>query len=132
MSGYVIPQNKFKLNLISLRMKKNKTFSARKVIIRLSNVERRNTTNPRQCFTVTVLDDDKKVLYRKDVVVHCSFEESVSDDGLQCVVVKLIRNIEELVPQNTGERGNFDRFIERLEEELYRYAERTKPVLTLF
>ena len=113
-------------------MKKNMFFSVRKVSIRLSNVERRNTTNPRQCFTVTVLNDDKKVLYRKDVVVHCSFEESVSDDGLQCVVVKLVRNIEELVPQNTGERGKFDKFIECLEEELYRYAERTKPVVTLF
>lgn len=113
-------------------MRKNMIFSVRKVSIRLSNVERRNTTNPRQCFTVTVLNDDKKVLYRKDVVVHCSFEETVTDDGLQCVVVKLVRNIEELVPQNTGERGKFDKFIERLKEELYRYAERTKPVLTLF
>lgn len=132
MSGYVIPQNKFKLNLISLRMKKNKTFSARKGFIRLSNVERRNTTNPRQCFTVTVLDDDKKVLYRKDVVVYCSFEESVSDDSLQCVVMKLIRNIEDFVPQTRYEGGKFDKFIERLREELYRYAEITKPVVTLF
>ena len=113
-------------------MKTNLIFTLMKTSIRISNVERRNTSNPRQCFTVSIMDDEKKVLYRKDVVVHCSFEESESDDSLQCVVMKLMRNIEELVPQNTGERGKFDKFIKSLEEELYRYAERTKPIVTLF
>lgn len=61
-----------------------------------------------------------------------SFEESVSDEGLQWVVGKLLRNIWELVPQTRGEKGKFDNFIGKLQEELYRYAEKTKPVVTLF
>lgn len=113
-------------------MKKNMFFSVKKVCIRISNVERRNTSNPRQCFTISIMDDEKKVLYRKDVVQHYSFEETVSDDSMQCVVMKLIRNIEDFVPQNRGEGGKFDKFIERLQEELYKYAERTKPIVTLF
>ena len=113
-------------------MKKNKIFSVRNVSIRISEVERRNTSNPRHCFTISIMDDDKKVLYRKEVVVHCSFEESVSDDGLQCVIGKVLRNIEGLVPQTKGEKGKFNDFIERLKEELYGYSEMTRPVETLF
>ena len=113
-------------------MKKNKVFSVRNVCIRLSNVERRNTSNPRHCFTLSILDDNKNVLYRKDVVVHCDIVDAIDDEGLHCVIGKVLRNIEGLVPQTKGETGKFNDFIERLKEELYRYSEMTRPVETLF
>ena len=113
-------------------MKKNKIFSVRNVSIRISEVERRNTSNPRHCFTLSILDDDKKQIYRKEVVVHCDIVDAIDDDGLQCVIGKVLRNIEGLVPQTKGEKGKFNDFIERLKEELYGYSEMTRPVETLF
>ena len=113
-------------------MKKNKIFSVRNVSIRISEVERRNTSNPRHCFTLSILDDDKKQIYRKEVVVHCDIVDAIDDDGLQCVIGKVLRNIEGLVPQTKGEKGKFNDFIERLKEELYEYSEMTRPVETLF
>ena len=78
------------------------------------------------------MNDDKNVLYRKDVVVHCDIVDAIDDDGLHMVIGKVLRNIEGLVPQTKGERGKFNDFIERLKEELYRYSEVTRPVVTLF
>jgi hypothetical protein len=78
------------------------------------------------------LDDDKKPIYRRDVVLHCDIVDAVDDDGLHIVIGKVLRNIEGLVPQTKGEKGKFNDFIERLKEELYLYSERTKPVETLF
>lgn len=113
-------------------MKRNKFIPVGDVTIRISNVERRNTSNPRQCFTLSVLDDNKKVLYRKDVVAHCDIVDAIDDDGLHMVIGKVLRNIEKLLPQTKGERGKFNDFIERLKEELFRYSEVTRPVVTLF
>ena len=113
-------------------MKRNKFIPVGDVTIRISNVERRNTSNPRHCFTLSVLDDNKKVLYRKDVVVHCDIVDAIDDDGLHMVIGKVLRNIEKLLPQTKGERGKFNDFIERLKEELFRYSEVTRPVVTLF
>ena len=113
-------------------MKRNKFISVGDVTVRISNTERRNTSNPRHCFTLSILNDDKNVLYRKDVVVHCDIVDAIDDDGLHMVIGKVLRNIEGLVPQTKGERGKFNDFIERLKEELYKYAERTTPVVTLF
>lgn len=113
-------------------MKRNKFFSVGDVTVRISNTERRNTSNPRHCFTLSILNDDKNVLYRKDVVVHCDIVDAIDDDGLHMVIGKVLRNIEGLVPQTKGERGKFNDFIERLKEELYRYSEVTRPVVTLF
>ena len=78
------------------------------------------------------MDDNKKVLYRKDVVVHCDIVDAIDDDGLHMVIGKVLRNIEKLLPQTKGERGKFNDFIERLKEELFRYSEVTRPVVTLF
>lgn len=114
-------------------MKKNCFLTIGDVIIRISNTERRNSlSNPRHCFTLSILDDDKNVLYRKDVVVHCDIVDAIDDDGLHMVIGKVLRNIEGLVPQSKGERGKFNDFIERLKEELYQYSEMTKPVIALF
>ena len=113
-------------------MKKNCFFTIGDVTVRISNTERRNTSNPRHCFTLSILNDDKNVLYRKDVVVHCDIVDAIDDDGLHMVIGKVLRNIEGLVPQTKGERGKFNDFIERLKEELYRYSEVTRPVVTLF
>lgn len=113
-------------------MKRNKFFSVGDVTVRISNTERRNTSNPRHCFTLSILNDDKNVLYRKDVVVHCDIVDAIDDDGVHMVIGKVLRNIEGLVPQTKGERGKFNDFIERLKEELYRYSEVTRPVVTLF
>ena len=113
-------------------MKRNKFIPVGDVTIRISNVERRNTSNPLHCFTLSILNDNKNVLYRKDVVVHCDIVDAIDDDGLHMVIGKVLRNIEGLVPQTKGERGKFDDFIERLKEELYRYSEVTRPVVTLF
>ena len=113
-------------------MKRNKFIPVGDVTVRISNTERRNTSNPRHCFTLSILDDNKNVLYRKDVVVHCDIVDAIDDDGLHMVIGKVLRNIEELVPQSKGERGKFNDFIERLKEELYRYSEVTRPVVTLF
>ena len=113
-------------------MKKNCFFRIGEVSVRISNTERRNTSNPRHCFTLSILDDDKKPIYRRDVVVHCDIVDAVDDDGLHIVIGKVLRNIEGLVPQTKGEKGKFNDFIERLKEELYLYSERTKPVETLF
>ena len=113
-------------------MKRNKFIPVSDVTVRISNTERRNTSNPRHCFTLSILNDDKNVLYRKDVVVHCDIVDAIDDDGLHMVIGKVLRNIEGLVPQSKGEGGKFNNFIERLKEELYRYSERTKPVDTLF
>ena len=113
-------------------MKRNKFISVGDVTVRISNTERRNTSNPRHCFTLSILNDDKNVLYRKDVVVHCDIVDAIDDDGLHMVIGKVLRNIEGLVPQTKGERGKFNDFIERLKEELYRYSEVTRPVVTLF
>ena len=113
-------------------MKRNKFIPVSDVTVRISNTERRNTSNPRHCFTLSILNDDKNVLYRKDVVVHCDIVDAIDDDGLHMVIGKVLRNIEGLVPQTKGERGKFNDFIERLKEELCRYSERTKPVETLF
>lgn len=113
-------------------MKRNKFISVGDVTVRISNTERRNTSNPRYCFTLSILDDDKKQIYRRDVVVHCDIDDAIDDDGLHMVIGKLLMNIEGLVPQTKGEKGKFNDFIERLKEELYRYAERTTPVVTLF
>lgn len=113
-------------------MKRNKFIPIGDVSVRISNTERRNTSNPRHCFTLSVLDDNKKVLYRKDVVVHCDIDDAIDDDGLHMVIGKVLRNIGELVPQNNGERVKFNHFIVRLQEELHRYSEVTRPVVTLF
>ena len=113
-------------------MKRNKFIPVGDVTVRISNTERRNTSNPRHCFTLSILNDDKNVLYRKDVVVHCDIVDAIDDDGLHIVIGKVLRIIEGLVPQSKGERGKFNDFIERLKEELYLYSERTKPVETLF
>lgn len=113
-------------------MKQNSFFTVKNVCIRISNTERRNTSNPRQCFTLSILDDDKKQIYRKDVVVHCDFVDAIDDNGLHIVIGKMLNNIVELVPQKKGEREKFNNFIERLKEELYRYSEITRPVDTLF
>ena len=90
------------------------------------------TSNPRHCFTLSILDDNKNVLYRKDVVVHCDIVDAIDDEGLHCVIGKVLKNIEKLIPHTKGERCKFNDFIERLKEELYLYSERTKPVETLF
>lgn len=113
-------------------MKRNKFIPIGDVTIRISEIERRNTSNPRHCFTLSILDDDKKQIYRKEVVVHCDIVDAIDDDGLQCVIGKVLRNIEGLVPQTKGEKGKFNDFIERLKEELYGYSEMTRPVETLF
>ena len=113
-------------------MKRNKFIHIGDVTIRISEIERRNTSNPRHCFTLSILDDDKKQIYRKEVVVHCDIVDAIDDDGLQCVIGKVLRNIEGLVPQTKGEKGKFNDFIERLKEELYGYSEMTRPVETLF
>lgn len=113
-------------------MKRNKFISVGDVTVRISNTERRNTSNPRHCFTLSILDDNKNVLYRKDVVVHCDIVDAIDDDGLHCVIGKVLRNIEELVPQTKGEKGKFNDFIESLKEGLYWYSEMTRPVVTLF
>ena len=113
-------------------MKCNKFIPVGDITVRISNTERRNTSNPRHCFTLSVLDDNKNVLYRKDVVVHCDIVDAIDDDGLHMVIGKVLMNIEGLVPQTKGERGKFNDFIERLKEELYLYSERTKLVDTLF
>ncbi len=113
-------------------MKRNKFIPIGDVTIRISEIERRNTSNPRHCFTLSILDDDKKQIYRKEVVVHCDIVDAIDDDGLQCVIGKVLRNIEGLVPQTKGEKGKFVDFVERLKEELYGYSEMTRPVETLF
>ena len=113
-------------------MKRNKFIPIGDVIVRISEVERRNTSNPRHCFTLSILDDDKKQIYRKEVVVHCDIDDAIDDDGLQCVIGKVLKNIEGLVPHTKGEKGKFNDFIERLKEELYGYSEMTRPVETLF
>ena len=113
-------------------MKRNKFIPIGDVTIRISEIERRNTSNPRHCFTLSILDDDKKQIYRKEVVVHCDIVDAIDDGGLQCVIGKVLRNIEGLVPQTKGEKGKFNDFIERLKEELYGYSEMTRPVETLF
>lgn len=113
-------------------MKKNCFFTIGEVTVRISNTERRNTSNPRHCFTLSILDDDKRPIYRRDVVVHCDIVDAVDDDGLHIVIGKVLRNIEGLVPQTKGKKGMFNEFIERLKAELYRYSERTRPVETLF
>lgn len=114
-------------------MSKIKHYSVGNVSIRISKVERCNSlSNPRHCFTLSILDDDKKQIYRREMVVHCDFDDANTDEELHIVIGKLLRNIEELVPQTRWERGKFDKFIECLEEELYRYSQMTKPLVTLF
>jgi hypothetical protein len=114
-------------------MKRNKFIPVGDVTVRISNTERRNSlSNPRHCFTLSILNDDKNVLYRKDVVVHCDIVDAIDDDGLHMVIGKVLRNIERLVPQNKSEKVKFKDFIERLKDELYLYSERTRPVETLF
>ena len=113
-------------------MKRNKFIPIGEVSVRISNIERRNTSNPRHCFTLSILDDNKKKIYRRDVVVHCDIADAIDDDGLYCVIRKVLRNKEGLVPQNKDEKVKFNDFIERLKKELYRYSEVTRPVVTLF
>ena len=83
-------------------MKRNKFIPIGDVTIRISEIERRNTSNPRHCFTLSILDDDKKQIFRKEVVVHCDIVDAIDDDGLQCVIGKVFKNIEGLVPQTKG------------------------------
>ena len=114
-------------------MKRNKFIQVGDVTIRISNTERRNSfSNPRHCFTLSILDDNKKQIYRREVVVHCDFDDGNTDEELHMVIEKVLRNIGKLAPQTRGEKGKFNDFIERLKEELYRYSQMTKPVETLF
>lgn len=113
-------------------MKSNKFIPIGDVTIRISNTERRNTSNPRHCFTLSILDDDKKQIYRKEVVLHCHFCDTNTNEELQMVIEKMSKSIGEFVPQTKGEKEKFNIFIEKLKEELYRYSEMTKPVITLF
>lgn len=120
----------FRLN--DTTMKRNKFIPVGDVTIRISNTERRNTSNPRHCFTVSILDDYKKQLYRREVVLQCSFDDTNSDDELHCVIEKIVREVRTLVPQTKGENERFKGFVEKLTEKLYEFSERTRPVVTLF
>ncbi|MBO7323476.1 MAG: hypothetical protein J6U51_07835 [Bacteroidales bacterium] len=113
-------------------MKKNKFIAIGDVSIRISNTERRNTSNPRHCFCLSILDYDKKVLYRKDVVVHCSFDDTNTDEDLYCVIERITREIRTMVPQTKGEKERFNVYVKKLTDKLYEYSEITKPVITLF
>lgn len=113
-------------------MKKNKFIPIGDVTVRISNTERRNSSNPRHCFTVSILDDYKKLLYRREVVLHCSFDDTNSYEELYIVIERIVREVRTLVPQVKGEKERFNGFIKKLTEKLYEFSERTRPVVTLF
>lgn len=112
-------------------MRKNKFFPFGEVEVRISNVELPTLLTSRYCFTLSILDDDRNPIYRKEVVVHCDLEAS-TDEDFQILIGKLMKKIENLVPQKKGEKEKFQHFIEELKNEIYKYAEDTKPIFTLF
>ena len=113
-------------------MRKNKFFPFGKVEVRISNVELPTLLTSRYCFTLSILDDDRNPIFRKEVVVHCVLEDASTDENFQILIGKLMKKIENLVPQKKGEKEKFQHFIEELKNEIYKYAEYTKPIETLF
>jgi len=113
-------------------MKKNRLFPIGDVEVRISNVELPTLLTSRYCFTLSILDDDRNRIYRKEVVVHCVLEDASTDENFQILIGKLMKKIEDLVPQKKGEKETFKHFIEELKNEIYKYAEYTKPIETLF
>lgn len=113
-------------------MKQNKFIPIGEVTVRISNTERRNTLNPRHCFTLSILDDNKKLLYRKDVVLHCSFDDTNTDESLHNVIERITKEISTMVPQTKGEKERFNVYVKKLTDKLYEYSERTRPLVTLF
>lgn len=113
-------------------MRKNKFFNIGKVEVRISNVELPTLLTSRYCFTLSILDDDRNPIYRKEVVIHCDLEDASTDEDFQILIGKMLKRIENLVPHKKGEKEKFQHFIEELKNELYKYAEYTKPIVTLF
>lgn len=107
-------------------MKKNKFIPIGDVTVRISNTERRNSSNPRRCFTVSILDDNKKLLYRREVVLHCSFDDTNSYEELYIVIERIVREERVLVPQTKGEKERFNGFIKKLTEKTLRVFRKDK------
>lgn len=113
-------------------MKKNRLFPIGDVEVRISNVELPTLLTSRYCFTLSILDEDRNRIYRKEVVVHCVLEDATTDEDFQILIGKMLKKIENLVPQKKSEKEKFQHFIEELKNEIYKYAEYTKPIFTLF
>jgi hypothetical protein len=113
-------------------MRKNKFFPFGEVEVRISNVELPTLLTSRYCFTLCILDDDRNPIYRKEVVVHCVLEDATTDENFQILIGKMLKKIESHIPKKKGEKEKFQHFIEELKNELYKYAEDTKPIFTLF
>ena len=113
-------------------MKQNKFIPIGEVTVRISNTERRNASNPRHCFTLSILDENNKLLYRKDVVLHCSFDDTNTDESLHNVIERITKEISTMVPQTKGEKERFNVYVKKLTDKLYEYSERTRPLVTLF